>query len=148
MPYIDRLRALKEERGYTNAEIAQLSGISVGTVTRMFNGTTEEPLFSNYAKVVIALGGSLDEIIGLKQAEAPPVDAHIGNTLVSYAELIKEKDERLKEKDSMIEMLKERCQQDRTERKRILWFCGIFVALILTILLVDVLNGNFGYFRY
>ena len=50
MPYIDRLRALKEERGYTNAVIAQLAGISLGTVTRMFNGTTDEPLFSNYQK--------------------------------------------------------------------------------------------------
>lgn len=148
MPYIDRLKAIKDERDLTNQEIASLSGIPLATITRIFNGSTQNPTFETFAQIAIALGASLDEIAGLRQVEAPPVDAHIENTLLSYADLLKEKEERLKEKDEVIAMLQDRGEQDRKERRRVLWFCGLFVGLVLAFLFVDVLNGDFGYFRY
>lgn len=148
MPYLDRLKALKQERDLTNAEIARLSNIPLATITRIFNGTTPNPTFETFAQIAIALGASLDEIAGLKQPETPPVDAHIENTLNSYIELLKEKDERLKEKDTLISFLKEITEQERVQKKRLLWFIGIVISFIVTLLIIDLLNGDFGYFIY
>lgn len=152
MPYLERLIALKEERDLTNAEISQLSNIPLATITRIFNGHTPNPTFETFAQIAIALGASLDEIAGIRQPDAPPVDSHIENTLNSYIELVREKDERIREKDEMIATLKEMTKHDRTQKMRLLWFIGIFVSVVvfslMTILVVDVCNGNFGYFRY
>ena len=92
MPFIDRLKAAKQEKELTNAEIAQLADLPIATVTRIFNGSTSNPTFESFAKISIAMGVSLDEIAGLRHPDAPPVDAHIENTLTSYSELLREKD--------------------------------------------------------
>lgn len=141
MPYLDRLKALKEERDLTNAEISKLSNIPLATITRIFNGSTPNPTFESFAQIAIALGASLDEIAGLKQPEAPPVDARIENTLVSYAELLREKDERIKD-------LKEEKEKMRKEKQRFGIALACVVGFILLLLTVDILNGHFGYFRY
>ena len=141
MQYLERLKALKEERDLTYAEIAELSDVPVATVTRIFNGSTPDPRFETIARITIALGGSLDVTAGLKQADAPPVDSPIENTLNSYAELLKEKDERIRE-------LKEEKNKERKEKYKLAIALGCFVAFVLIILTVDILNGHFGYFRY
>ncbi len=148
MPYLERLKALKEERNLTNAEIAKLSNIPLATITRIFNGSTPNPTFETFAQIAIALGVSLDEIAGLKQPEAAPVIAPIETTLSSYAELLKEKDERIREKDETIKLLKELGVQDRLQKKRLLWFIGIFVFFVIGVIFFDMINGHFGYFRY
>lgn len=72
--------------------------------------------------------------------------------LDNYAELLKEKDERIREKDELIATLKERSAQDRKQKNRLLWFLalffGIVAATLATVIIVDALNGGFGYFRY
>ena len=144
MPYLERLKMLKEERDLTNAEIAKLSNIPLATITRVFNGQTANPTFETFAQIAVALGVSLDEIAGLKMPDTPMIEA----TTSSYLELVKEKDARLKEKDDIIAMLKERGNQDQKERKRLLWFIGTFVCVIVFVLLFDMLNGHIGYIRY
>ena len=141
MPYLDRLKALKEERDLTNAEISKLSNIPLATITRIFNGSTPNPTFETFAQIAIALGASLDEIAGIRQPEAPPVDAPIETTLNSYAALLREKDERIKE-------LKEEVKEVRREKHRFALSLSIIVSFILIVLTIDILNGHFGYFRY
>ena len=147
MLYLERLKALKEKRGLTSAEIAELANIPQATVKRIFNGTTPDPRFDTIASITIALGGSLDEIAGLKQSEEQP-STRVEHIMANYTELLKEKDERIKEKDQMITMLKELGQQDRTQKMRLLWFIGGFVTIVVLLLLFDILNGHFGYFQY
>lgn len=141
MPYLERLKALKEDRDLTNAEIARLSNIPLPTITRIFNGSTPNPTFETFVQIAIALGASLDEIAGLKQPEAPPVDAPIENALSSYAELLKEKDERIKD-------LKEEKEKMRKEKTRFGLALVCVVGFVLLLLTVDIMNGHFGYFRY
>lgn len=141
MPYLDRLKALKEERDLTNAEIARLSNIPLATVTRIFGGQTPNPTFETFAQIAIALGASLDEIAGLKQPEAPTVDKPIETALNSYAELLKEKDERIRD-------LKDEHEKLRKEKQRFALALAIIVGFVLLVLTVDIMNGHFGYFRY
>ena len=141
MPYLDRLKTLKEERKITNAEISKISNIPLATITRIFNGQTPNPTFETFSQIAIALGASLDEIAGLKQPEAKPIDSPIQNTLDSYAELLKEKDGRIKE-------LKEEKEYERKEKHKITIALFCVVGIVLLILAVDILNGSFGYFRH
>ena len=141
MPYLEKLKAFKKEKDLTNAEIAKLSNIPLATITRIFNGHTPNPTFETFAQIAIALGASLDEIAGLKQADEPSIPSPIENTLNSYADLLKEKDDRIKE-------LKEEKERERREKYKLAIVCvGLFTVLAI-ILTVDILNGHFGYFRY
>ena len=47
-PYMDisDLKKLKKEAGLTNAEIAELSGIPVSTVNKIFSGATKNPRYA------------------------------------------------------------------------------------------------------
>ena len=43
---ISDLKKLKKEAGLTNAEIAELSGIPVSTVNKIFSGATKNPRYA------------------------------------------------------------------------------------------------------
>lgn len=141
MPYLEKLKAFKKEKDLTNAEIARLSNLPLATITRIFNGSTPNPTFETFTQIAIALGVSLDEIAGLKQPDEPPIASPIENTLNSYAELLKEKDDRIKE-------LKEEIETERKEKHRLTCVFMLFISFVLIILAIDVLNGHFGYFRH
>ena len=61
-----QLKELKEKTKMTNHEIAELSGVPESTITRIFSGHTDNPTFQNVCDIVLALGGSLDDIAGIK----------------------------------------------------------------------------------
>lgn len=141
MQYLEKLKAFKEERDLTNAEIARLSNIPLATITRIFNGSTPNPTFETISQIAIALGASIDEIAGLKSHDPEPMTSPVETTLTSYAELLKEKDERIKD-------LKEEKEKMRKEKFMFGIALACVVAFVLTLLTVDIMNGHFGYFRY
>lgn len=155
MDYISRLKKLKEERDLTYAEIAELSNVPLPTVKRVFGGGTDNPTFDTVAQITIALGGSLDEIAGIKTTEERMQSPRIENVISSYAELLKgkddlirEKDERLAEKNDSIEGLRKQRDKERKEKHWLAWFLAGFISVVIAVLLYDMLNGHMGYFRY
>ena len=148
MPYLERLKALKEEKKMSCGEIARLSNIPVATITRIFNGSTPNPTFETFTQIAIALGASLDEIAGLKHPESPAVDAHIENTLNSYAELLREKDIRISEKDESIRLLDRELQEERKRKTKLAIALTGLIAILIVIAFIDMLNGSIGFFRY
>lgn len=148
MDYLKKLRELKKEKGLTNEDIAELADVPENTVAKIMNGTTQDPRFESVARIIIALGGSVDQILGLAKEDPDPIPSRVENVVSNYADLLKEKDIRLAEKDKTIETYKEAVKNLRKEKSHILCFIGGFVALVILILLFDLLNGNIGYFRY
>lgn len=141
MPYVEKLKMIKEEKDLTNLEIATLSNIPLPTITRVFNGQTPNPTFETISRIAFALGVSLDELSGLRQPEEQPVSSPIENTLSSYAELLKEKDDRIKE-------LTEDKRVIRNEKYKLVGLLVGIISAILVLFAVDIFNGHFGYFRY
>lgn len=141
MNILEKLKVYKRDKGLTNAEIARLSNIPETTITKVFNGATPDPRFETIAQIAIAMGISMDELAGLRTTEPTPVSAPVVATLDSYAELLKEKDERIKE-------LKEEVKEVRKEKHRFAIALACIVGFVLLVLTVDILNGHFGYFRY
>ena len=141
MPYLEKLKAFKEGKDLTNADIAKLSNLPLATVTRIFNGSTPNPTFETFTQIAIALGVSLDEIAGLKEPDEPPIPSRIEKTLDSYSELLREKDDRIKE-------LKDVIDRERKEKHTLEGVFAFFVAFVLVVLTIDILHGHFGYFQY
>ena len=143
MPYVEKLKAIRDEKKITNVEIAKISNIPLATVTRVFNGQTPNPTFETISRIAVALGISLDAIIGLKEPEEPPVAPRIETALNSYSELLQEKDERIRE-------LKEEKERERKDRHRItcVLICVVIllVGLLATLLYLDLNENHLGYF--
>lgn len=139
MPYLEKLRAIKDQRGMKSSQIAEISGVPLATVSRIFSGQTQSAQFDTVARIAIAMGASLDEIAGLKSADAPtPI---VEQAMSNYAELLKEKDIRIEEYRKGAE------RAWRMVRHLIIAVVGLALAFLL-VLFFDIANGHFGYFRY
>lgn len=141
MPFVDKLKAIRDEKHLTNVEIAKLSDTPLPTITRVFNGQTPNPTFETISRIAVAMGVSLDELVGLKPTDAPHVPSRIEAVLNSYTDILKEKDDRIRE-------LKEEKATERRDKYRIACTLICFVAFVLIFLAIDILNGHFGYFRH
>lgn len=139
MPFLDNLKKLKEQRGLSYNEIAELSGVSLATVNRIFNGGTTNPGLDTIVPIVIALGGSLDELTGIKEGKSG--SSLVEQAMANYAEILKGKDERIHDKNIELKI----ARRDRT-----ILLCSLFgvLALVIVVLLIDFCNGHMGYIRY
>ena len=59
------IKTLMERENITQAELARLTNIPQGTLSRILNGATDCPTFSNVTTIVKALHGSLDVMAGI-----------------------------------------------------------------------------------
>lgn len=118
-----KLSKFKDRSGLTNQQIAEKSGVPLSTVTRVFNGQTDNPNYRTVADIVLAIGGSLDEMEGIKQ----PGEVVPDKMLQFY-------ERELENKNKWIKIL-------------FLSFLGI-TAVLVTIVMIDVLNGGIGFIRY
>ena len=143
MPYVEKLKVIRDEKKITNVEIAKISNIPLATVTRVFNGQTPNPTFETISRIALSLGISLDELIGLKEPNESPVAPPIETALNSYSELLQEKDIRINE-------LKEEKERERKDRHRItcVLICVVIllVGLLATLLYLDLNENHLGYF--
>ena len=148
MPYLNKFKERKKELNIKNAEIAALSNIPLSTVNRFFSEERANPSFSNIAGIATVLGISLDELAGLKEPNESPINSRVEATMISYAELLKERDLRIEEKDAIIKSMKEDKKRWQREKGFLLTSLACLAALIAFVLLFDLMNGQFGYFRY
>lgn len=67
----ERVRALKDERGKSLAQISKDSGVPLTSVKRFFNGVTKNPGFLSLCQIIYALGGSVDEVLEIDREKQP-----------------------------------------------------------------------------
>lgn len=63
MDYIDRIKKIKSERKITNDMLADMTGIPLGTLSKILAGISDSPKLSNIVNICDVLGCSLDYII-------------------------------------------------------------------------------------
>lgn len=148
MPYLARFIERKKELNIKNSEIAALSNIPLSTVNRFFSEEKTNPSFANVAGIATVLGISLDELIGMKEPNESAINSRVEATMTSYAELLKEKDLRLDEKDAIIKSMGEDKKRYQKEKGMLVASIVCLAAVIAFFLLFDLMNGHFGYFRY
>lgn len=60
--WLDNLKELKKAKAMTSKQIAEITKIPESTIKRIFSGETADPYVTTIHRIVIALGGSLDNI--------------------------------------------------------------------------------------
>lgn len=166
MPYGEKLKTIKRDKKLTNVEIHKICQVPLATVTRVFDEESQGGNFETYVSLARGLGFSLDELAGLKQPDEPPLAAPIIETFNSYSEILKEKDERIQElkeqnaklesaikdlkesNNKTIEIIEKEKHDIRTEKRKITSVLIGLVFILVVGLLIDLLNGDIGKFRY
>lgn len=73
----DYLIALRESGNFSYEDVANLSGIPIQTVRNIFLGKTPDPRFATVAKLIISMGGDLNEIIGYEKKKEIEVNSAV-----------------------------------------------------------------------
>lgn len=108
------LMALKDAGGFSYEDIANLSGIPHQTVRNIYTGKTPDPRFATVARIIISLGGDLNEIIGYEKKKEIEV-----NSTVSLKETYEMRiADLIKSYDTRIEDLKGFCELRLADMKR------------------------------
>ena len=121
-----RLKELKDQRKLTNQQLSDLSGVPVGTINRIMAGQTDNPSFQTVCDMVMAMGGSLDELAGIQTPgggePSPP-----GEDLIRlYERTIEGKEKWL---------------------YHLFFFCCALIAFLMGVLIYDLAHPMVGFFR-
>ena len=118
------LNALKIKGNFTTAEVSKVSGVPEATIRRILSGETPDARFDTVAKLVAAMGGSLDDAFSTKKEK--DIEANVVTELKSGYEI-------------RIEDLRERLD-DMREREakagRVIRVLAITVAALVAIIVV------------
>ena len=94
------LTALKDSGDFTYEDIANLSGIPHQTVRNIYTGKTPDPRFGTVAKIIISLGGDLNEIVGGEKKKEIEVNSMVSlkeTYELRIADLIKSYEDRIED---------------------------------------------------
>lgn len=108
------LVALKETGSFSYEDIANLSGIPVQTVRNIYTGKTPDPRFATVAKIIISLGGDLNEIIGYEKKKEIEVNSTVSlkeTYEMRITDLIKSYEERIADVKALCEQRVEDAQK-------------------------------------
>ena len=127
------LNTLKKAGNYSWADIANLSGIPEATVRKVFSGETADPRFETIAKLVIAMGGDMNDAMDNKKKKEIEISSTI--TLKESCEM------RLEDQKEYIASLK--------NDKKILGIAvSILVGVVVLLLVLDIILASNGWIQY
>ena len=108
---VDRAReyilALKETGSFSFEDIANLSGIPLPTIRNIYSGKTPDARFSTISKIIISLGGDLNELVGYEKKKEIEVNSTVSlkeTYEMRIADLIKAYEERIADIMHLCEM--------------------------------------------
>lgn len=152
---LQKLRELKEERKLTNEDIAEMTNLPTTTVARMFSGATKDPRFENIVRVAVALGVSVDRVLGLALPKDETVPPKVETVVESFADVLKVKDDLLSSKNDLISELQDSRKDLRKANFRmtlVIFILAIALGICLVglsaYLIYDIANGDIGIIRY
>ena len=90
--------ALMKAGDFTYEDAANISGIPVQTVRNIATGKTPDPKFGTLAKLIVSLGGDLNEIIGYEKKKEIEVNSTVSlkeTYEMRIADLIKSYEDRI-----------------------------------------------------
>ena len=90
--------ALMKAGDFTYEDAANISGVPVQTVRNIATGKTQDPKFGTLAKLIVSLGGDLNEIIGYEKKKEIEVNSTVSlkeTYEMRIADLVKSYEDRI-----------------------------------------------------
>lgn len=143
---VNKLENAKTKGNFTNKKIAEMTGVSESTVSRIFSREVE-PKFRDIASIAKVVGVSLDDLAGIARHESEEIrelrlkareqDAEIR----SQAAVIASHEREIARADKAAVYLK--------KIVRVLAIAvAVMVIVVMTVLVYDILHGGIGWARY
>lgn len=129
----DYLSALKTKGNYTYEDMSNLSNIPVATIRKIMSGETADPRFDTIAKLVTAMGGSMDNILSEEKEEEIEVNA-IAALKEAY--------------ESRIADIKEHIYSLKRDKHFLALTAGVLMAFVIFLLVLDLSIGSRGWIQY
>lgn len=134
----------KDIQGKTNRELAERSGVPLSTTAKFFSGALSNPGIFSVAALCIALGLSLDVLMGVK----PETHTKDTERIIELERLLDRKEHDLKQSEILNGYLADGIK----ERKPLIYgltiLCTLLTLSLMTYLMMDMGNGNFGFFTH
>lgn len=99
--------ALKNAGNFKSEDMANLSGIPLSTIRNICSGKTPDARFSTIAKLIISMGGDLNELIGYENKKEIEVNSTVSlkeTYEMRIADLIKSYETRIEDLKSLCEL--------------------------------------------
>lgn len=123
---IDKIKEEKERRNITNQELADQSGVPVGTIARIMARAVDSPNYTTVVSLCRALNISIDGYEGIEADGAPPQPV-----------------------DQRTVRILENALNEKNRWIRTLFICCIsLMGVIVFLLIFDIVNPSIGYVRY
>ena len=120
-----KVMELYENSGMTPADLAERSGVPLTSLQRYMKGDSKSPNFFNLCAIILTLGGSVDEIIGV----AEPTGTH-ATADSRYTALLRE-------------------DLAYARKSKHFWITCflIMVVILISFLVIDLLNPSAGWIQ-
>ena len=128
----EKLRQLKESSHMSTQQIAEKSGVPASTISRILSGQTDSPGCQTIAELVKAMGGSLDEMMGIKDPK--PKEA-----------------EKPKGDEALIALYERQLASKDKAFRAMLIVCGVLICVVIVIAMYfcwDVAHHSMGFIQY
>lgn len=136
----DRLNALKIKADISCAEWSKLSTVPEATIRKILSGETPDPRFDTVMKLVAAVGGSMDDVVGVKK------EAEIeNNAVLTLKEAYESRIEALRER---VEDVKKYAESLHRDKKMLSLAVVVLVAILVGILIFDIALDTNSWVRY
>lgn len=144
------LRQLKDRKGYTQQFISDETGVPIGTIGKYFSGIDDESAsFEIVRKLVVLLGGTLDELAGIDHPQAEHDESAYMAVVAGLEARLDEKDDRIKHRAELLDHEQERSdrsieRETRRANRATLAAC-IIGALFILFIFIDLLWPTRGW---
>lgn len=158
---IERLKDIKTARGLTNQQIADMSGVPIGTVNRILANELADPKWTTIAQIAKGLGLDMNLLAGMATVEEgniPPAPIARTAESIQFDMLLASSRERIEElkatHEKEIDIYKDRLANHKDiiraqkKEKHFLAAYAVFITLVMIALfVVDFMIADHGWIR-
>ena len=139
------LNALKDKNNLTQRQLADMTGIPVGTLPRYFGALDDDAAnFEVVRKLVVAMHGSLDELPGIPLRQAEHDESAYKAVVAGLEARLDEKNDRIRHRAELLDDEQQRSERETRRANRATLIACIIGALFVLLVFIDALIPTRG----
>ena len=140
------LNALKDKNNLTQRQLADMTGIPVGTLPRYFGALDDDAAnFEVVRKLVVAMHGSLDELAGIPLRQAEHDESAYKAVVAGLEARLDEKNDRIRHRAELLDDEQQRSERETRRANRATLIACIIGALFVLLVFIDALLPTRGW---
>lgn len=140
------LNAMKDKNNLTQQQLADMTGIPVGTLPRYFGALDDDAAnFEVVRKLLVAMHGSLDELAGIPLRQAEHDESAYKAVVAGLEARLDEKNDRIRHRAELLDDEQQRSERETRRANRATLIACIIGALFVLLVFIDALLPTRGW---